>query len=298
MPPPRWRGHALNKCNNETFQLRFAVSHSRYAHLQQQRCGAGCLGRRRDPARRPARLRQSGCGLRPLGRSGPDSEGPEGMDEDRRVICWSINILAVPYEKKTSIVSTGNFAVASGLYPTSLGSSRHRRAHEGKRSQERGWSSSCGGSMGGIHGLHGISPDLLACSELGVQKVTRALLELSLSDLFSNQRFAITGASESREACPVRSLGSRNQSDETEEGDGNGPLNNGSRHSLVVADSGDGQVECVDVNRGGGRRARRPGPGPIEHCHPGGGPVPRRGDSTNPAGSSDPMSSEQPAMGT
>ena len=37
------------------------------------------------------------------------------MDEDRRVICWSINILAVPYEKKTSIVSTGNFAVASGL---------------------------------------------------------------------------------------------------------------------------------------------------------------------------------------
>jgi len=28
------------------------------------------------------------------------SEGPEGMDEDRRAICWSINNLAVPYEKK------------------------------------------------------------------------------------------------------------------------------------------------------------------------------------------------------
>ena len=33
------------------------------------------------------------------------------MDEDCRGICRSINNLAVPYEKKTSIVSTGNFAV-------------------------------------------------------------------------------------------------------------------------------------------------------------------------------------------
>ena len=41
-----------------------------------------------------------------------------------------------------------------------------------------------------------------------------------------------------------------------------------------MTDSGDGQVECVDVDRGG-RRARRPGPGPVEHCrHRGGGQVP------------------------
>ena len=33
------------------------------------------------------------------------------MDEDHRVICWSINSLAVPYEKKTSIVSNGKFVV-------------------------------------------------------------------------------------------------------------------------------------------------------------------------------------------
>lgn len=38
------------------------------------------------------------------------SEGPDGMDEDRRLICWSINNLTVPYENKTTIVSSGNFA--------------------------------------------------------------------------------------------------------------------------------------------------------------------------------------------
>ena len=38
------------------------------------------------------------------------SKGSEGMDEDRRLICWSINNLTVPYENKTSIVSSGNFA--------------------------------------------------------------------------------------------------------------------------------------------------------------------------------------------
>ena len=156
MPPPRWRGHALNKCNNETFQLRFAVSHSRYAHLQQQRCGAGCLGRRRDPARRPARLRQSGCGLRPLGRSGPDSEGPEGMDEDRRVICWSINILAVPYEKKTSIVSTGNFAVASGL-PNLAWFQPSPTRSRGQEEPGARWVRAT---------RRFLSPDLLACWEL------------------------------------------------------------------------------------------------------------------------------------
>ena len=73
--------------------------------VQQQR--RGLAGTRRGPVSHPARLRQSRCGLRPLGRS----RGHGRMDEDRRVICWSINNLAVPYEKKTSIVSTGNFAV-------------------------------------------------------------------------------------------------------------------------------------------------------------------------------------------
>ena len=43
----------------------------------------------------------------PLGRS----RGHRRMDEDHRVICWSINSLAVPYEKKTSIVSNGKFVV-------------------------------------------------------------------------------------------------------------------------------------------------------------------------------------------
>ena len=38
------------------------------------------------------------------------SEGPGGIDEDRRLICWTINNLTVPYKNKSSIVSSGNFA--------------------------------------------------------------------------------------------------------------------------------------------------------------------------------------------
>ena len=75
--------------------------------------GAGCMGCRRDC--------QTPCSnsSKPDADSAP-SECPEGFDEDRRAI-WSVNNLAVPYEKKTSIVSTGNFelrsAAASGGLP-------------------------------------------------------------------------------------------------------------------------------------------------------------------------------------
>ena len=70
--------------------------------MQQQR--RGLSGTSSGSCQTPCSTPSIQMGLRP-------SEGPDDMDEDCRGICWSINSLAVPYEKKTSIVSTGNFAV-------------------------------------------------------------------------------------------------------------------------------------------------------------------------------------------
>ena len=130
---------------------------------------------------------------------------------------------------------------AFGSYTTSLGSSRPPTRSRGP--EEPGarfavilWRNTIWVGVG-VRGCTATRRFFLTCLRVdnwceifsGVQMKVKESLSGATCQTFQPNASRSPALLESREARPAHGLGNRNQSDETEEGDGNGPVNNGSR---------------------------------------------------------------------